>query len=114
MTRAKFTITVPEKYSLSPTHERALHNALTAATIASGGRTTIAVHGVWYDSGGKCHSEPGHEHSFLANETNYSPVLDAVYDIVRTLLATGEQAVLLQHWNQRGFGYTMYTKENLP
>lgn len=108
MTRAKFTITAPAS-AVGLMH---VVTAVETAIIASGGCTRVDGRGIWTD-GGELVQEPVRELSFLADETNYSPVADAVKDIARALLAAGEQAVLVQHWINHSFGYNLYTKENL-
>lgn len=113
MTRAKFTITVPELYGRSPNHDRAIREAQHTATKVSGGRTAVNGTGAWVSSKGKLHLEPVHEVSYLATESNYSAVEHAVKDIARAMLDAGEQAVLVQHWINGSFGFNLYTKENL-
>lgn len=108
MTRAKFTITVPESCQ-----HPGLSSAIRTARIASGGETITQALGVWFDATGRRVDEHVEERSYLADETNYSSVEHAVKDIARAMLAAGEQAVLVQHWINGSFGFNLYTKENL-
>jgi len=109
MTRAKFTITVP----VSRVSLLSVVQAVSAAIIAAGGCTRVDAEGDWIGRDGANLHEPVRELSFLADETNYSYVDRTVKDIALALLAAGEQAVLVQYWINRSFGYSLYTKENL-
>lgn len=108
MTRAKFTITIPIGLVGG-----AMGNAIRAARSASGGETITRAFGVWTAPDGTRVDEAVEERSYLATESNYSAVEAAVKDIARAMLAAGEQAVLVQHWINGGFGFNSYTKENL-
>lgn len=107
MTRAKFTITIPRNL-VGP----ALGTAIQVARRASGGETILQGTGVWDDRGARI-VESIEERSYLATEVNYSAVEAAVKDIARAMLVTGEKAVLVQHWVNGGFGFNLYTEENL-
>lgn len=108
MTRAKFTITVPENCQ-----HQGLSSAIRRARNEAGGETIVQALGAWFDAAGRRVDESVEERSYLATEANYSAVEAAVKDIARAMLDAGEQVVLVQHWVNGSFGFNLYTKENL-
>lgn len=110
MIHAKLTITMPA-WALRTGRHRSI---ISAATRASGGSTIVRGTGYWVDpESGVCVHEDVVEVSYLATDTNYNMVHAAVMGIVRTMLDSGEKAVLVQHWINGSFGFHLYTKENL-